>query len=293
MVCGSPASAAAILTGQSAEIEDAWKSFEVPDAGGLYLEVRGTPDRAGFRVEQLLRARPIGEGASCATPVFDGDFVINGEEPFWAIEIRRDGIVFRSPEEPKGRKYPYAVTRTAGQPFYATRLTGPPASMLEIELKPKRCVDSMSGEIRSHEARVMLDGRELHGCATEGVPLGEFGDAPLDELRRYAGTYETLESLWKRDPLKTRLAALLDGKLGAFETRFQVAGPLKQENGVYFATGNQQHQGGIDVAAFVADPESDTINVVLVENRKREDFKEGGRDVPLPAEVRTFLSELE
>jgi len=240
MVCGSPASAAAILTGQSAEIEDAWKSFEVPDAGGLYLEVRGTPDRAGFRVEQLLRARPIGEGASCATPVFDGDFVINGEEPFWAIEIRRDGIVFRSPEEPKGRKYPYAVTRTAGQPFYATRLTGPPASMLEIELKPKRCVDSMSGEIRSHEARVMLD-----------------------------------------------------GKLGAFETRFQVAGPLKQENGVYFATGNQQHQGGIDVAAFVADPESDTINVVLVENRKREDFKEGGRDVPLPAEVRTFLSELE
>ena len=288
-VCGFSESAAVPLTGKFAEIDDAWKALEIPDGGGLYLEVRGGMDRGRFRVEELVRARSLGEGGSCKQPVFDGDFVLNGNEPFWAIDIRRDGIVYRSPEEPKGRKYPYAATRSAGELFYATRLPGNPGSVLEIDITPKRCVDSMSGEIRSFEAKVMLDGRELHGCAAEGVPLGEFGDAPLDELARFAGTYETLGPLWKSEPLKGRLASLLGGKLPEFLSRFQVGGPLREENGVYFATGNKQHQGGVDLAAFVADPDSDTINVVIVENRKREDFKEGGRDVPLPLEVRTFL----
>jgi hypothetical protein len=32
---------------------------------------------------------------------------------------------------------------------------------------------------------------------------------------------------------------------------------------------------------------------VIVENRKREDFKEGGREVPLPLEVKTLLASLE
>ncbi|HJQ99051.1 MAG TPA: hypothetical protein VJ826_12130 [Candidatus Polarisedimenticolaceae bacterium] len=292
-VCGAPESTGQPLSGKSAEIADAWKAMGIPDDGALYVEVRGTADRAAFRVEELVRARPVGEGARCLQPVFDGDFVVNGNEPFWAIEIRRDGIVYRAPDIPKGRTYPYAVTRTAGQPFYATRLPGPPASMLEIELRPRRCVDSMSGEIRSYVAHVTLDQRELHGCATEGFPLDELGDGPLDELRRYAGTYEAGGPLWKTEPLKERLAALLGDKLAAFETRFQITGPLRQEGGVYYATGNQAHQGGIDVAAFLADPETDTINVVLVENRKREDFKEGGREVTVPAEVRTFLANVE
>lgn len=292
-VCGAPDSAAVPLSGTSAEIEDALKSLEVQEGGGLYLEVRGWPDRAGFRVAELVRARPLGEGSSCKQPVFDGDFFLSGNEPFWAIDILRTGIVYRSPEEPKGRTYPYAATRSAGELFYATRIEGTPGSILEIDIEPKRCVDSMSGEIGSFEARVKLDGRELHGCASAGVPFGEFGDAPLDELARFAGTYETQGPLWKAEPLAKRLEALLDGKLAAFEARFQVAGPLREEQGIFYATGNKQHRGGIDVAAFVADPESDTINVVIVENRKREDFKEGGRDVPLPAEVTTFLKNLE
>jgi putative lipoprotein len=292
-VCGSSESSAVSLAGKLAEIDDAWKVLAIPDDGGLYLEVRGGEDRGGFRVEELVRARPLREGGSCKQPVFDGDFVLSGNEPFWAIDIRRDGIVYRSPEEPKGRKYPYAATRSAGELFYATRLPGNPGSVLEIDITPKRCVDAMSGEIRSYEAKVVLDGRELHGCAAAGVPLGEFGDAPLDELARFAGTYETRGPLWKAEPLKERLASLLDGKLAEFASRFQVGGPLRVENGVYFATGNKQHQGGVDVAAFVADPDSDTINVVIVQNRKREDFKEGGRDVPLPPEVKTFLENLE
>jgi putative lipoprotein len=293
IVCGAPESAAVPLAGKVAEIDDAWKSLATADDGGLYLEVRGTADAARFRVEELVRARPLGEGGSCKQPVFDGDFVIHGNEPFWAIEIRRDGIVYRSPEEPKGRKYPYAATRSAGELFYATRIPGTPGSILEIGLTPKRCIDGMSGEIRSYEALVKLDGRELHGCAAAGVPLGEFGDAPLDELARYAGTYETQGKLWKTEPLQARLASLLGGKLGAFESRFQVSGPLREEGGIFFATGNKRHEGGVDVAAFVADPESDTINVVIVENRKREDFKEGGREVPLPLEVKTLLASLE
>ena len=106
-------------------------------------------------------------------------------------------------------------------------------------------------------------------------------------------TYEPQALLWKSEPLRARLPALLGPKLARFEERFQVSGPLRKDRGIYFATGNLPHQGGVDVAAFLADPDSDTINVVIVENRKREDFKEGGRDVAVPPEVAAFLTNLE
>ncbi|MFN2432879.1 MAG: hypothetical protein ABR599_08740 [Gemmatimonadota bacterium] len=41
---------------------------------------------------------------------------------------------------------------------------------IEGTLLESRCVDSMSGEIRSFHARVDIDGRVLEGCAREGWP---------------------------------------------------------------------------------------------------------------------------
>jgi hypothetical protein len=48
----------------------------------------------------------------------------------------------------------------------------------------------------------------------------------------------------------------------------------------------------LDNAIFLADPASDTIEVILFKNRSRRDFKEGGRDVALPADVDAAIDNL-
>lgn len=293
--CGAPAGRSLNVIDPGGELAKAFVSLDAPPADGIYVELYGdlSTDRGSLTLSQLARARGLGGGLACEPPVFEGDYVASGNEPFWAVDIREDGIVFRSPEEPKGRRYPYAITRTeTGASLYATKLDEPRVSTLEISLEPGRCVDSMSGEIRAFAAHVVVDGKKLDGCAAAGVPPGGFGDAPLDELERFAGSYPTAASLWDASWLRPRLQALLGAKLKTFHDNLQVRTPVMRDGGVYYVTGNKAHQGGLDNALFVADPASDTIEVILFVNGAREDFKEGGRDVPLPAEVAATLGNL-
>ena len=285
--CGTPAEAAVTWADPAGEFAKVFASLEAKPADGIYVELDGAPGK-------LLRAGSLREGTACDAPVFEGEFVANGNEPFWAIEIRENGIVYRSPELPKGRVYPYAFTRTAsGAVVYATKTDGPVISTLEISLEPARCVDSMSGELRSLKAKVALDGQELSGCALAGVPHGEFGSAPLDELNRFKGAYPHTVRLWDEPMLRKRLEGLLGTSMKAFLVNMNVQSPLMNDGGVFYVTGNKPHQGGLDNAIFLADPASDTLAVILYVKGARQDFKEGGRDVALPAEVVTMIGNME
>ncbi len=285
--CGTTADSAVTLPDPVGEFAKVFSSLEAEPAAGIYVELGGAPG-------ELRRARSLGESKACDEPVFEGEFVANGNEPFWAIEIRENGIVYRSPELPAGRVYPYAFTRTAtGAVVYATKADGPVASTLEISLEPARCVDSMSGELRSFKAHVTLDGQALLGCAFAGVPRGEFGDAPLDELHRFSGTYPHTVRLWDEPAIRQRLEALLGASLTTFLANMSVQAPLMNAGGVFYVTGNKPHQGGVDSAIFLADPATDTLAVILYVDRFRKDFKEGGRDVALPAEVVTMIGNME
>jgi len=126
-----------------------------------------------------------------------------------------------------------------------------------------------------------------------GVPRGEFGNDPLDELNRFAGVYPPTVHLWDDAALHKRLEALLGPSMKTFVENMKVQSPVMKDGGVFYVTGNKPHEGGADSAAFLADPDSDTIAVILFENGARRDFKEGGRDVALPAEVTTFLGNME
>ncbi len=285
--CGTPAEAAVTLADPAGELAQAFASLESKPTDGIYVELEGVPGR-------LVRARSLREGTACDTPVFKGEFVANGNEPFWAIEIRENAIVYRSPELPNGRVYPYAFTRTAtGAVVYATKTEVPVVSTLEISLEPARCVDSMSGELRNLKAHVTLDGRELSGCAIAGVPKGEFGDAPLDELNRFKGAYPHTVQLWDEPVIHERLKALLGTSMKMFLVNMNVQSPLMKDGGVFYVTGNKPHQGGLDNAIFLADPATDTLAVILYADGVRQDFKEGGRDVALPAEVVTTVGNME
>ena len=284
------------LTDPGGELARAFASLDAKPVDGIYVELDGAPAADGKTLAwtKLLRARGLREGIACDAPVFEGEFVANGNEPFWAIEIRENGIVYRSPELPKGRIYPYAFTRTAsGAVVYATKTDGPVVSTLEISLEPARCVDPMSGELRSFKAHVALDGLELSGCALAGVPHGDFGNAPFDELNRFAGSYPHTVHLWKEPVIQKRLEALLGTKLTAFLDNMQVQSPLMKDGGVFYVMGNKPHQGGLDNAFFLADPASDTLAVILYVNGARHDFNEGRREVALPAEVVTMIGNME
>jgi hypothetical protein len=96
--------------------------------------------------------------------------------------------------------------------------------------------------------------------------------------------------MWSQPPLGPRLAALLGTKEKTFLEHLRVRSPLMWDGRVFYVTGNKARQGGIDTAVFVADPATDTINVILFVAGVREDFKESGRDVTLPAEVVTTIA---
>jgi putative lipoprotein len=294
--CGAPSGRSVNVVDRWGELSKAFSSLDAPPATGIYVEMAGpaSTDGGSLTLEKLVRARLIGGGHACEPPVFAGDYVLNGNEPFWAIEIREDGIVFKSPDQPKGITYPYAITRDeTGTAVYATKIETPKVSTLEIVLEPARCVDSMSGEIRSFKAHVIRDKTALEGCAAAGVPPGAFGSAPLDELNRYAGTFPGSPGMWSLAPLGPRLAALLGAKEKSFLENAKVCTPVLKDGGVFYMIGNRSHQGLIDMAMFVADPSTDTINVVLFNRGVREDFKEEGRDVELPAEVRASIASVE
>jgi len=295
-LCGAPAGAAVTLTGPAGELADAFASLNAKPTDGIYVEIQGGPsaDGTSYVWTKIVRARGVGEGIACDAPVFEGEFVANGNEPFWAIEIRDKGIVYRSPEIPQGRVYPYALTPTASDAvLYASKTNDPVVSTIEIALEPARCIDSMSGELRSFKAHLVLDGQRLEGCAREGVPHGEFGDAPLDELRRFAGAYPRTVHLWDEPVIHERLLALLGTAMPLFLEAMKVQSPLIKDNEIYYVTGNKPHRGGLDNAAFLADPASDTLAVILYVNGTRRDFKEGGRDVAIPKEVVAMIDTLE
>lgn len=293
--CGAPDAAAMTVTDPGGELAKAFASLSVKPSDGIYVELGGARAVGGkaLALTKLTRAHALRDFTACDAPVFEGEYVATGNEPFWAVEIREAGIIYRDPGLPKGRTYPYAFTRTeTDSVVYATKLESPAVSTLEIAMEPASCVDSMSGELRSFKAHVTLDGRKLEGCAAAGVPYGEFGNAPLDELNRFTGTYPHTVPLWTDPLVQTRLEALLGPAKPLFLENMKVQGPLMKDGGVFYVIGNKPHLGGLYSAFFLADPASDTMAVILFVNGARQDFKEGGRDVALPAEVVTMLGNM-
>ena len=267
---------------------------EAKAAAPIYLELHGTPSPDGttFTVDRVERARDAHAGIACEPPVFAGDFEVRGEEPFFAIDILETGIVYRSPDEPKGVTFPYGVTPNAtGRREYASKLEGAPPSTLDVILEQGRCQDPMSGEVFGYKAHVTRNGTKREACAAAGVPPGGFGDAPLDELARWLGTYPTATT-WTTPPIGARLDVLLGPKAAAFRQNLEVRSPVMRDGGIYYVTGNRPHQGGLDNAIFMADPTTDTINVIVFRSGQRDEMKEGDRSIEPPEEVKRTLAGL-
>lgn len=142
----------------------------------MFVEVRGewveAPEEGfgaefakALRVTELIRAE--NEGFGCRQDLVGVLFIASGNEPSWQLRIRQDGIAMRSMDAPGETEFPAPQMR--GQPPLITIETDGSGSKLRISLEQRRCVDTMSGARYAWAATVELDGRQLDGCAAEGI----------------------------------------------------------------------------------------------------------------------------
>lgn len=141
----------------------------------MFVEVRGewvAAPEDGFgadfeealRVTELIRAE--NEGFGCRLDLREILFVAIGNEPFWRLQVRDDGIDLRTPQMPANRVFPPA--RRAGQPPLVVFESADAGGTISLSLQRSRCVDTMSGARYAWAATVDIDGRQLQGCAAEG-----------------------------------------------------------------------------------------------------------------------------
>lgn len=121
------------------------------------------------------------------------------------------------------------------------------------------------------------------------VTLPESFPSELAALRPLVGQYPRDIDLWNREPLAARLRALLGPQLEAFVRNTEVQGPLLEEQGLLYVTGNQQHSGGSDAAALVADLRRDALWIWLLVDGQAHVFRDRDVEVELPADVRIAL----
>lgn len=151
-------------------------------AGGigkpLFVDVRGVleqPPKAGagstyprvLRIVELRRADPTGAG--CRENLRHFELRAWGDEPFWRVDVSRNGIIWSSYAAPSSVAFPYGPPRRDGATIrYAAVRDGADRHELDLYMKPGRCTDPRTGAVTWLTVEAKLDGRTLRGCAYEG-----------------------------------------------------------------------------------------------------------------------------
>ena len=158
------------------ELVDVYDELATAPYQPLFVEVRGTwgaAPRQGFgadygealRINELLRAE--NEGFGCRLELDGVLFVASGNEPAWRLQVREDGISMRSMAAPEAVVFG-APEKRGEAPRLVFESQGADSS-LRVTLEQRRCIDTMSGARYSWAATVAVDGRQLSGCAAEGL----------------------------------------------------------------------------------------------------------------------------
>lgn len=158
------------------ELVDVYKELTSTPYEEMFVEVRGewggAPQEGfgaghpeSFRVTELIRAE--GEGFGCDLDINGVMFIANGNEPFWRLHIRPDGLSMWSMDSPGETKFaPAVVVDEDGRITFNANV---PDARIQAVLEKKRCVDSMSGARYQFAAIVDVDGHRFVGCALQGL----------------------------------------------------------------------------------------------------------------------------
>lgn len=91
-------------------------------------------------------------------------------------------------------------------------------------------------------------------------------------------------------PLAQRLRGLLGPvNYPVLLDNLGVSGPLRQEGGMLYITGNRPHEGGTEAAAVVIHPAHDAVRVWLLTGGEEWEVQDQGTPKNLPADVVTLM----
>ena len=91
-------------------------------------------------------------------------------------------------------------------------------------------------------------------------------------------------------PLAQRLRGLLGPvNYPVLLDNLGVSGPLRQEGGMLYITGNRPHEGGTEAAAVVIHPAHDAVRVWLLTGGEEWEVQDQGTPKLLPADVATMM----
>ena len=115
--------------------------------------------------------------------------------------------------------------------------------------------------------------------------------APIDwpALQNAVGSYHAQTQFLRQPGINGRLRALLGVQYELVMRDLQVAGPLQQDKGVYYVTGNQAHKGGVEAVAIAMQPASDSVRVWLLHEGREQVLQEQPNAFAWPAEVQTLI----
>ncbi|WP_339914377.1 hypothetical protein [uncultured Brevundimonas sp.] len=98
-----------------------------------------------------------------------------GNEPFWAVEITPQGLIYAGVDRPEQRAdNPGPVLQGTTAVYAATNGTG---KALKVTLIATTCSDGMSDRTYPLTARVEIDGETLMGCAASMAAIMGAGES--------------------------------------------------------------------------------------------------------------------
>lgn len=109
-------------------------------------------------------APTLGRSRLAGPDLIDIHYRLLGTEPFWAIDMTRDGLAYTRLGE-DSVSFPFRQLRR--RPRVDVMRSSADGHEIEAEVRRERCSDGMSDRVYPFSARVVIDGEELRGCAFE------------------------------------------------------------------------------------------------------------------------------
>ena len=98
-------------------------------------------------------------------PVVDGAFSVRGTEPFWAVDIRPQGITYQRLDQERLAAPNPGMTQEGGKRVWSAIAGG---RTLKVTLSETgACSDGMSDLVYPYAAEVIIGSETLRGCAFE------------------------------------------------------------------------------------------------------------------------------
>jgi uncharacterized membrane protein/uncharacterized lipoprotein YbaY len=147
--------------------------YEAPDDSTTWLWNKGDRTTISVRGESYPECGVVGAA--------DETFRAHGNEPFWALEITRTTLTFRTPE---GQPITLPSPRpelAGGSRRYAARGDG---HDLVATVTDRACTDDMSGMPYPSTVTVALDGRDYRGCGGDPAALLQGKEWVVEDVNR-------------------------------------------------------------------------------------------------------------